>query len=84
MFVKNKWILLNRFHWSEETWSYTNISSSQASESRFGDSLYVSEGEEETDKKRKDAENSDKSGAGIDREPGVEHSNAKVVYTLNS
>lgn len=43
-----------RFQITDETWSYTNFSSSQASETKFGDSYCLSDGEEVDVKKKED------------------------------
>ena len=45
---------MNRFQITDETWSYTNFSSSQASETKFGDSYCLSDGEEVDVKKKED------------------------------
>ena len=47
-------IILYRFQFTDETWSYTNFSSSQASETKFGDSYCLSDGEEVDNKKKED------------------------------
>ena len=50
--------LFCRFKLNDDTWSYTNFSSSQASETRYGDSFCLSDGEE-IDIKVKEAEGND-------------------------
>eukprot|EP00092_Neocalanus_flemingeri_P002413 GFUD01002580.1.p1 GENE.GFUD01002580.1~~GFUD01002580.1.p1 ORF type:complete len:591 (+),score=137.53 GFUD01002580.1:172-1944(+) len=47
-----------RFQLTDETWSYTNFSSSQASETRYADSFCLSDGED-IDNKSKEAEGND-------------------------